>query len=498
MDVESLEPKECFRWFAALAKIPRESCNEKAASDFLVRFAEERGLFVSRDEANNVCVKKPGAAGMEDAPPVIVQGHMDMVCVKEAGSGFDFSRDPIKILVEGDIVRADGTTLGADNGIGLAFMLALLDSDSIPHPPLEAVFTTREEVDMGGAAAFDASQLSGETLINLDSETEGVFCVSCAGGRRSLLVLPMDKEPFSAVPDSGAFTPLTVSVDGLAGGHSGLEIHMQRGNAIRILARFLAVLHEQFDMYAASLSGGGPANVIPAESSAVVCVKAGTEAVRNAADAFAAVMRRELAASDGEGLRITVEETQAPVSVYSQKSLRAALMVAVLTPDGVVSMDLHIPEQRLVESSSNLGAVGEENGALTFLSMVRSSSQSRKDFICGQLEAAAALAGGRVENLGDYPSWEFSAQSPVRDVFLDAYKTLSGKEGEVEGIHAGLECGVFFEKLRMTGKKLDCIAVGPNIVGAHTTEEACSRQSVANTWALLQEVLRRLGARGRT
>ncbi|MDR3073965.1 MAG: aminoacyl-histidine dipeptidase [Deltaproteobacteria bacterium] len=494
MRIEALEPKECFTWFAAIANIPRGSHNEQGISDFLVRFAQERGLAVSRDSLHNVCIKKPGSGGMEQAKPVILQGHMDMVCVKEEGRDFDFAKDPIQMRVNGDSVTAEGTTLGADNGIALAYILALLDARDIPHPPLEAVITTEEEVGMAGAAGFDAGQLTGAYFINLDSEEEGVFCVSCAGGRRSRVKLPLERTALASLPDQTALRFYSLAVSGLMGGHSGQEIHKQRGNAIRLLGRVLDGLARAFPLHVASLSGGTAANVIPSESAAVFCTGVGEDGLRQKLEEFAALFRNELKAADGRSLALTLTKAPPADAVFSTDTLRKALAILLLMPDGVFSMDLNITTQVLVESSSNLGVLTTDDTELVFSSLTRSSVRSRKELLYDRICAIAALTGASVESSGDYPAWEFNPDSPLRDVFLQAYKTLFAKEAKVEGIHAGLECGLFFEKLQTAGRKVDFIAFGPTITGAHTPKEAVSRRSVENTWRLLKEALRLLGS----
>lgn len=493
MSVEQLEPKECFKWFGEIARIPRGSHNEQAISDFLVRFAEERGLNVTRDALGSVCIKKPAFAGMEKAPAVILQGHMDMVCVKEEGKAFDFTKDPIPVVVKGDAISADGTTLGADNGIALAYILALLDASDIPHPALEAVITTQEEVGMAGARNFDVSQLQGTYFINIDSEKEGVLCVSCAGGRRSMVSLPISPVKAGDAAGKNTYAFFTLSIGGLAGGHSGMEIDKQRGNANRLMGRVLAELLKKYDLYLADISGGSAMNVIPSEAAMTILAAAGEEDLKKDAAALRELFARELAASDGANLALTVRKAAAMPEVFGKDVARMAALLLILLPDGVIGMDLNITTQKLVESSTNIGSVRTENGNVAISSLTRSSVDSKKEFIYSQLAGIAELAGAKIEAFGDYPAWEFNPESPLRPVFQEAYKALFNKEAKVEGIHAGLECGLFFEKFRELGRKVDFIAFGPDISGAHTVKETVSRSSVANMWKLLKEVLRRIG-----
>lgn len=489
MSVENLEPKECFKWFAEISRIPRGSHHEKQASDWLTKFAHDRGLTVKQDKALNVLIKKPGQHGLEKAPAVILQGHMDIVWVKEDGYDFDFTKEGIKIVVDGDAVRADRTTLGADNGIALSFILALLDSKDIPHPPLEAVITTEEEVGMGGAEAFDIKDISASCYINIDSEDEGIFCVSCAGGRRSRIELPLEK---TAVPDP-TYAFYTLSVGGLMGGHSGMDIHRQRGNSNRILGRVLEALAEKFDIYLVSLTGGSASNVIPADSKAVIATNAAAADLDAELARWTAIMKNELKASDGAGLKIGLAGAEQSASVLTKDVLKRALFIMLLIPDGVVSMDLNMTEQSLVESSNNFALMETTDTDIAFSCASRSSVGSKKAFIYDQIRLVAEAAGAKITYSGDYPAWEYQPESKIRDLFAKTYKDLFGKDAVVEGIHAGLECGLFSEKFKAAGHPMEFIAFGPTIKGAHSTKETVSRSSVENMWKLLKEVLKRVG-----
>lgn len=493
MGIENLEPKECFKWFGELAKIPRGSHNEKQVSDFLVQFAKDRGLPVTQDELFNVFITKPGCLGLENAAPVIVQGHMDMVCVKEEGLDFDFEKDPIKILVEGDFVTADRTTLGADNGIAVAFALALLDSKDIPHPPLEALFTAQEETGMGGAAAFDASPLKGRYFINIDSEDEGIFCVSCAGGRRSQMTIPLETVAVSSIAGNDAYRFVTVGVSGLQGGHSGMDIHRERGNSNRLLGRTLAACAEKFDIHLVSVKGGSAMNVLPAESSAVIFTNAPEAALKAELAHWEAIFKNELKASDGAGLVLALKDAPVADTVLSAATLKKLLTALTLIPHGVQSMDLNMKDQTLVESSNNLAVLVTDAKGIHISCASRSSVGSRKVFIYEQIKAVADAIGAELTYSGDYPAWEYNPESKLRDTFRAAYKSLFGKDATVEGIHAGLECGLFSEKFKELGHDVDFVAFGPNISGAHSVNEKVSRSSVENMWKLLKEVLKTLG-----
>ena len=494
MDVTQLEPKECFRWFAEIAKIPRGSGHEKAISDYLVAFAEERKLPVTRDAHDNVLITKSASGGMEDAPVVIVQGHMDMVWAKEDGYDFDFAREPVRLLVKGDAVTADRTTLGADNGIALAFILALLDADTVAHPALEAVLTTGEETGMTGASNFNIAALNGRYFINIDSEEEGVFCSSCAGGRRAQLLLPEETVKVSDLPGSDGFSWFTIRVSGLAGGHSGIEIHKERGNSNRLLGRTLSVLETQFGIYLADIKGGSATNVIPSESSAIIATSAGEKALAEVLDTLQAVFAHELKAADGAGLRLAVTVAPAIGTVMSRDVLRKVLAIATLMPDGVVAMDLSMRNQRLVEASNNFAMITRDEKCIVFSSTIRSSVSSKKEFIYDQIAALADLTGAEAGSSGDYPAWEYSAESKLRNVFRQAYASLFGEQAKIKGIHAGLECALFAEKFKKIHRDVDFIAFGPTITGAHSPQESLSRVSVEKTWKLLKEALASLRA----
>ena len=480
-------------WFAKICSIPHESKHERQLSDFLVSFAEERHLDVVQDDAGNILIRKPGTHGMEKAPVVILQGHMDMVCVKDKGLDFDFARDPLKLVFDGDELHADGTSLGADNGVAVAYALALLDSRDIPHPPLEVVITVDEEAGMGGATVFDASLLTASLFINMDSEEEGVFCVSCAGGRRSRMHIPAEFEDMSAVPGSSNFHLRRITVGGLMGGHSGLEIHKERGNSNKLLARVLDDLMQKFPCRLVSIHGGTAANAIPKESSAVVFIDVEEDTLRRELAAWTDTFRHELRGADGAGLTITLGEAENTGKVMTEESAHRILSAALLIPTGIASMDMTITTQRLVESSNNFAMMIMEENGVAFHCQTRSSSASRKDALCRQIDVLGTMVGARVEHSGDYPAWEYNPESRLQPLFEKTYLDLFHKEARVEGIHAGLECGLFAEKFKHLGQTMDFLSFGPEVTGAHSTKETLSLSSAERTWHLLLEVLRRIG-----
>lgn len=485
--------KAYLQWFSTICSIPHESGNEHRLSDFLVSFAHERGLSVVQDKAGNIVIRKPGTSGMEQAPAVVLQGHMDMVCVKNDDCDINFATDPLRLMTDGDRLYAEGTSLGADNGIALAYILALLDSRDIPHPPLEAVVTVDEEVGMGGATVFDASLLTASLFINMDSEEEGVFCVSCAGGRRSQMHIPVATEPADQLPDHEHLVFRRITAGGLAGGHSGLEIIKERGNSNKLLARVLDDIVRRYPCSIASIHGGIAANAIPKESWAVVAVRADDKELTALLDQWEKIFRHELRGSDGAGFTLTMSEAEATDRVLTGESAERVLSAALLVPDGISSMDMTLTTQRLVETSNNFAMIRMQEGEVVFHCQTRSSSGSRKDALCRQIELLGQLTGAKVEHSGDYPAWEYNPNSRLQPLFESAYRDLFGKDARVEGIHAGLECGLFAEKFKNLGRDMDFLSFGPEVTGAHSTSESLSLSSAERTWNLLLEVLGRIG-----
>lgn len=492
MDMLDLEPKECFRWFAEICKIPHGSGNEKALSDYIVAFVEERGLTVAQDALHNVLIRKPGRLGLENAPTVTLQAHIDMVCARTDGLDFDFSTQGIQTQTDGKTLSAQGTTLGADNGIGAAYILALLDARDLPHPPLEALFTTREEVGLEGAREFDASMLKGERFINIDTEEEGVFCVSCASGRRCVLTLPAEREAASVLPGKGSFGAYRVTVEGLAGGHSGLEIHKGRGNANRLLARVLAALTTRFDARLVTLEGGTAPNVIPSGSRADICAAASKTEMEAELASLRATFAKELQAADGAGLSIRLTSLEMPQNVLTKAVTEKCVAIGLLIPDGVLAYDIAIKGGLFVETSHNFAVVATTEDAIRFSSSIRSSLASKKMMVFDVLAALASFSGAELSFSGDYPAWEYAPKSPLRDAFAATYARLYGHDAAIRGVHAGLECGIFYQNFKDAGRNVDFISFGPNITGAHSPQEALDVASVGRVWRMLKETLKTL------
>ena len=474
--LSELQPKAVFHYFEELCTIPHGSGNTKAVSDWCAAFAKARGLEYHQDALNNIIIIKEAAPGYEGTEPVILQGHLDMVCEKEPGCPKDLEREGLDLEADGDFVTARGTTLGGDDGIAVAMALALLDAQDIPHPRLEVVLTVDEEVGMLGAAALDVSPLRGKTLINLDSEEEGVFTVSCAGGNRTECILPVKRELFP-----GAV--LTVSVGGLTGGHSGTEIHRGRANANVLLGRCLRAVSARTELRLGEAAGGSKDNAIPTESRAQIVVSDEAEA-RAALGELEADLRREHRTADPE-LFLRTEASSWEGTPMDRTSTERAVCLLNCLPNGVQAMSGDIPG--LVQTSLNLGILTTEAEELRACFSVRSSLGSQKEALKDRLTCLTQALGGRTQYSGDYPAWEYKEDSLLRDRMVQVFREQYGREPEVEAIHAGVECGLLAGKI----PGLDCVSIGPDLLEIHTPRERMSISSVQRVWDFLLEVLRR-------
>lgn len=474
--LDHLEPSSVFRFFEELCAIPHGSRNTKAVSDWCVEFARKRGLEHYQDGANNVIIIGESAPGYEDAPPVILQGHLDMVCEREPGCGKDMAREGLDLAVDGDLVYAKGTTLGGDDGIAVAMALAILDDPSIPHPRLEVVLTTEEEIGMLGAAALDVTPLRGRQLLNLDSEEEGVFTVSCAGGSLTRCTLPVARAPFAG-------TALKIRVSGLVGGHSGAEIHQGRANADILLGRVLRAMAAGTELRLVSAEGGLKDNAIPVAAEAVA-VAADADCAMAAAEALAAALKAEYRAADPE-LSVEVLPAETAEPPMDADSTRRALCLLSCAPNGVQEMSQDIPG--LVQTSLNLGILETAETELSAAFCVRSSVASQKEMLHDRLRCLTEELGGTVDITGDYPAWEYRRDSALRERMVEVFREQYGHEPRIEAIHAGVECGLLCGKL----PGLDCVSIGPNLTEIHTPREKMSVSSVRRVWDFVLEVLRR-------
>ncbi|HSS48087.1 MAG TPA: aminoacyl-histidine dipeptidase [Thermoanaerobaculia bacterium] len=486
--VAELEPHALWQHFDDLLTIPRPSKHEEKARDYVIAVAERKGLRHREDAIGNVVVLKPASPGKEGSPAVMLQAHLDMVTEKNAGTVHDFFKDPILPRRDGDWVKATGTTLGADNGIGAATLLAVLDSDDLVHGPLELLFTVDEETGLTGALDLDpaALDLKGRILLNLDSEEEGTVTVGCAGGSTSLLTLPLESAP----SPKGTAT-LDVKLSGLKGGHSGMEIHLQRGNASKLLARVLFAAAQQTPFHLASFSGGNKHNALPREAAAQVVVPtASRDAFQIAAEQEIAAIAAEIRPADPDvKLEIAeIADASAPRRAWTVAASRRALDLVNALPHGVLTMSYDIPG--LVETSTNLATVTSTEDSLSILLSTRSSVASAMGSTKRRLRSIAELAGAGIEETEGYPGWKPDLASPLLDRFQQVHRRLTGKDAEVIAIHAGLECGILREKF----PEMLAISFGPIIRGAHSPDEGVKIDSVGRFWELLKAVLAELAA----
>ncbi|MEG1992305.1 MAG: aminoacyl-histidine dipeptidase [Acetivibrio sp.] len=466
-----------FNYFKEISDIPRGSGNCRKISDYLVNFAKEHQLFYVQDEAQNVIIKKPASEGYETCPAIILQGHMDMVCEKKPDVQHDFLTEGITLMTENDNLYADGTTLGGDNGIALAYALSILSEDKIVHPPLEVIFTTDEETGLLGAAALDTSCLSAKYMINLDSEEEDILLVSCAGGLRADCKIPLTYEKVEG-------KKITITIKGLLGGHSGAEIDKNRINASVLLARLLYDL-KKFSFRTISMSGGLLDNAIPREATAeIVTREEDVYGVINEVKFIIEKYKNECRINEPDLIAAVNQGEEKSYGVMTKESYNKVIFFLLNAPNGIQTMSPNM--KGLVESSLNLGIfiTNEETARMSY--SVRSSLSSYKNFLSDKLEFLTKTLGGTYGTSGDYPGWEYKKESRLRSIYMNAYKEVVGNEIKMESIHAGLECGILAEKLG----NLDIISVGPNMQDIHTTEEKLSISSTKRVYDVILETLR--------
>ena len=478
--LKDLKPERVFYYFEEITKIPHGSGNTKQISDYLVEFAKEHGLKYIQDESNNVIIFKDASKGYEKAPCVILQGHMDMVCEKTPESSHDFTKDPLELVVEGDYISAKDTTLGGDDGIAVAYALAILEDDSLCHPALEVLITVDEEIGLLGAVALDTTPLKGRYLINLDSEEEGYLWVGCAGGLRTKSRIPVKYQEAEG-------TKYEITVTGLLGGHSGSEIDKNRANATLLLGRFLFEAREKGQYVLAELEGGQKDNAIPRTARALILTDKDTGAeLQKFAGTFTGNLRKEYAGSD-EGITVTVEARgEGKEPALHPVSLEKVLFFLLHYPNGIQKMCGYM--EGLVETSCNLGITKLTPEDFQGFASVRSSVATEKKALADKIAYLTEFLGGEYKAEGDYPSWEYKQDSRLRPYMVDIYEKLFHTKPEVRVIHAGLECGLFYEKI----PGLDCVSLGPDMKDIHTTEEQLSISSVQKVWEYLIEVLKNM------
>ncbi len=472
--IRGYEPECLFHFFEDLSAIPRGSYNEAGVADALENFASERGLDCYRDELNNVLIKKPATPGYEDEPAVLIQGHTDMVCEKNVDTQHDFKTQPLELYVEDGYLHAHGTTLGADDGVAVALMLALLDGAAAAHPALECLFTASEEVGLVGAMGFDYSRIDARRMINLDSDDEGMVVVGCAGGCRTDIKLPVEFV-------EAAGEPLSIRISGLMGGHSGADITLGRANANKLMGRLLLSLRRDADYNLISLNGGLMDNAIPRECEAIITC-ADSERMKARATIIAEKLREELV-SDDAGFTLTCERVDKSARMMNCASTRLVVEAVGTVENGVIRMSADIPG--LAEFSRNLGIIRTSDGEVDLIFSSRSPKESLLEASIDYLDAVAELCGASVEHYSRYPGWAYAKQSHLRDRYVEVARRVLGREPQVVAIHAGLECGIIKSRL----PDMDMISIGADVENIHTPDEKLGLASCARLWQIVTGML---------
>jgi dipeptidase D len=478
-EILNLEPKALWKNFYSLTQIPRPSKHEEACVAFMKKFGEDLGLETIIDPIGNVIIRKPATPGMENRKGVILQGHLDMVPQKNSDKNHDFEKDPIETVIDGDWVRANGTTLGADNGMGVAATMAVLEATDLQHGMVEALFTIDEETGMTGAFGLEPGYLKGDILMNLDSEDEGELYIGCAGGTNANISFSYDQTDVPA-----GSVALTINITGLKGGHSGVDIHLGRGNANKIMNRFLKEASNEFGLRLANLNGGSLRNAIPRESFAVITIPSGKK------DAFIArlkeyetIIRKELSAVEPD-LKMEAVAAEMPAKVMAEQAQKTFINAIYACPNGVVRMSNEM--EGLVETSNNLAIIKVGEGVATALCLLRSSVDSAKADLESQIESVFHLAGAEITFDGQYPGWKPNPKSPILEKMLDIYNNRFGKIPKIYAIHAGLECGL----LGGVYPNWDMISFGPTIRFPHSPDEKVHIESVTKFWDFLVDTLK--------
>lgn len=476
--LKDLEPASIFEYFEQISAIPRGSGSEKEISDFMVAFAKNLGLWVRQDEAHNVYIKKPASQGYEKAPIVILQGHLDMVCEKNKEVLHDFETEGLKLTIDGDYIRAQGTTLGADNGIAIAYQMAVLADKTLKHPALEILMTTDEERGMTGVSRLHPEYLEGKVLINLDTDVEGEFLVSCAGGVRAYITLPLVYEPVSQTAKT-----YSLRINGLLGGHSGADIHLERANAHIVMGRVLGQLRKQLSFGLCEIVGGTKDNVITRECECILAVESGQEfLLQHHVEAFLELLKKEYSEHDGQ-VNIAFAEADYTGSVLSQDTADKIIDLLLVIPNGIISFDQCMAG--LVQTSLNLGIIQIIKDKIKFGSAIRSSLSSKKQELVHKLEVLSKRFEGAFTISGDYPAWEYSKESSIRELAGKLYEDMYGKAPSIKAIHAGLECGFISQKI----SELDMIAFGPDVRDIHSPQERVSISSMIRVYEYLIRLL---------
>lgn len=478
--IQGLKPEAVWKYFSEISAIPRGSKNEKAVLEYIKKTTAAMGLKSKQDKVGNVVVMKPASPGKENSMTLILQVHTDMVCEKNRDVQHDFLKDGIKFHREGNFVRADGTTLGSDDGIGVAALLALLEDKSLVHGPIEGLFTIDEETGLTGANHIEAGFITGKIMMNLDSEDEGVLYIGCAGGLDTTMTIPAKRKAVA-----GKVATLNVMIRGLKGGHSGVDIHLGRANALKLLTRTLMTIGAQTKMRLASLEGGSKHNAIPREADATIVVPAADEAkVQKVAADCEKIFVNAFKSVDPD-VKVIVEKGKKAKQAFDDATKRKVLGTLAALPHGVIRMSSDIPD--LVETSTNVAVMRTERAGVTIVTSQRSSIESEKDMIAAQVASVGQLAGAKIKVSDGYPGWQPNVNSAVLAKGKEVYRNIFGKDPAVKAIHAGLECGIINDRV---GGGVDTISFGPTIIGPHSPDEHVAIDSVEKFWKFLTEIVK--------
>lgn len=478
-ELSQLSPQPLWDIFAKICSIPHPSYHEEQLAEHIMGWAKEKGLHAERDQVGNILIRKPATAGMENRKPVVLQAHLDMVPQKNNDTVHDFTKDPIQPYIDGEWVKARGTTLGADNGIGMASALAVLADDSVEHGPLEVLLTMTEEAGMDGAFGLQANWLQADILINTDSEEEGEIYMGCAGGIDFISTLPLSRE---AIP--AGFETFKLTLKGLKGGHSGGDIHLGLGNANKLLARFLAGHAAELDLRLVDFNGGTLRNAIPREAFATVAVPASkADELKNLSSVYLEILKNELSAKD-KNLTVVLESVTTDKAALTAQSRDTFVQLLNATPNGVIrNSDV---AKGVVETSLNVGVVTMGDDSAEIICLIRSLIDSGKEYVVSMLESLGTLAGAKTSAKGSYPGWQPDASSPVMALVRETYQRLFNSTPNIQVIHAGLECGLF----KKPYPDMDMVSIGPTITGPHSPDEQVHIESVGHYWTLLTELLK--------
>lgn len=478
-ELSQLSPQPLWDIFAKICSIPHPSYHEEQLAEHIMGWAKEKGLHAERDQVGNILIRKPATAGMENRKPVVLQAHLDMVPQKNNDTVHDFTKDPIQPYIDGEWVKARGTTLGADNGIGMASALAVLADDSVEHGPLEVLLTMTEEAGMDGAFGLQANWLQADILINTDSEEEGEIYMGCAGGIDFISTLPLSRE---AIP--AGFETFKLTLKGLKGGHSGGDIHLGLGNANKLLARFLAGHVAELDLRLVDFNGGTLRNAIPREAFATVAVSASkADELKKLSSVYLEILKNELSAKE-KNLTVVLGSVTTDKAALTAQSRDTFVQLLNATPNGVIrNSDV---AKGVVETSLNVGVVTMGDDSAEIICLIRSLIDSGKEYVVSMLESLGTLAGAKTSAKGSYPGWQPDASSPVMALVRETYQRLFNSTPNIQVIHAGLECGLF----KKPYPDMDMVSIGPTITGPHSPDEQVHIESVGHYWTLLTELLK--------